>query len=63
MSKDEADDGERTGCETGGASTADQAQQHMSDINDFINDFGPKRQTSNLKMIRNNKKQQYTHRP
>jgi len=30
--------------------------KYESDINDFINDFGPKRQTSNLKMIRNNKK-------
>ena len=31
-----ADDGQKTGCETGGASTNDQAQQHMADIRDFI---------------------------
>ena len=37
LQRESADDGEKTGCETGGASTADQAHQHMSDINDFIN--------------------------
>lgn len=31
-------------------------EKYESEINDFIKDFGPKRQTSNLKMIRNNKK-------
>jgi hypothetical protein len=31
-------------------------QEYESEINDFIKDFGPKRQTSNLKMIRKNKK-------
>ena len=36
LQRDSADDGEKTGCETGGASTHDQAQQHMDDIQDFI---------------------------
>ena len=31
-------------------------EKYESEIKDFIKDFGPKRQTSNLKMIRNNKK-------
>lgn len=31
-------------------------EKYESEINDFIKDFGPKRQTSNLNMIRNNKK-------
>lgn len=31
-------------------------EKHKEGITDFRNDFGPKRQTSNLKMIRNNKK-------
>jgi len=31
-------------------------EKHKEEINIFKNDFGPKRQTSNLKMIRNNKK-------
>ena len=31
-------------------------RKYESEINNFIEDFGPKRQTSNLKMIRNNKK-------
>lgn len=31
-------------------------EKYESEITDFIKDFGPKRQTSNLNMIRNNKK-------
>ncbi|TLX72836.1 nuclease [Labilibacter sediminis] len=31
-------------------------EKYETEINAFINDFGPKRQVSNLKMIRNNKK-------
>lgn len=31
-------------------------EKYELEINDFIKDFGPKKQTSNLKMIRNNKK-------
>ena len=31
-------------------------RKYESEINNFIEDFGPKRQTSNLKMIRDNKK-------
>jgi hypothetical protein len=31
-------------------------EKYESEINNFIKDFGPKRQTSNLNMIRNNKK-------
>jgi len=31
-------------------------EKYESEISDFIKDFGPKRQTSNLNMIRNNKK-------
>ncbi|CAM2832390.1 Type III restriction enzyme, res subunit [Flavobacterium succinicans] len=31
-------------------------EKYESEINDFIKDFGPERQTSNLNMIRNNKK-------
>ena len=34
--KESMEDGEKTGCETGGASAHDQAQQHMADIKDFL---------------------------
>ena len=34
--KESMEDGEKTGCETGGASAQDQSQQHMADIRDFI---------------------------
>ena len=36
MERESALGGAKTGCETGGASTFDQAQQHMADIQDFI---------------------------